>query len=428
MSFRRPVPDSIATTLVLLFGLVLIGAVEPLAADSLEVGEAVPALAVEEMLTGPGPAALTEALGSEAVVVELWATWCAPCVAAIRDWNEIVDELADEPVRFVSVSDEEAEQVRRFLDRKPIAGWVAIDSDRSIFETFEVRAIPRTVLIDAQGRLQGMAHPNGVTADTVRALVAGRPLELPDKPSREQVAMSPEGQPEALYEVSLRPTTREDMYMSMGHGDYDGGGLRPRLLLSYAWDVAPSRLVLETDLPDQRYDFRVRTGEKEPEPARAAARLALEAAFDWSVTTETREREVWLLTRLPGVEPKLEPAVVKSGTALQNNTLTALSVTTEHLASLLEDVLDQPVVDETGLEGEWEVELQWEKRTADSLQAAVRETLGLDLQPGLREIEVTVVRGEEPEEADGTADGSASEEAGEEAGEEVGAGGNTAGG
>jgi uncharacterized protein (TIGR03435 family) len=369
-----------------------------------EIGGLVPGLEVEEMLEGPGPEGLSEALGSEAVVLEMWATWCAPCIAAIKDWNEMVEELAGAPVRFVSITDEESERVRRLLERKPIAGWVALDGDRSIFDTFGVHGIPSTIFIDAEGRFQGMSHPNGVTVDTVQALVAGEPLGLPERSWGEELRVDPEGQPKALYEVSLRPTTIEGRQGSVGPGLYEGEGYPVEWFVAYAWDVPRTRLALETELPEQRYDLRVRTGGKGQEEGRAAARLLLQSVFGLETATERREREVWLLTRLPDAESKLKPAVIETGFSYGHGRVTALSITVGYLAEVLEGLLGKPVLDETGLEGKWEVELEWDEGESQeaSLLAAVRETLGLELKPAVREVEVTVVRRrDEATEADG---------------------------
>jgi len=364
-------------------------------AEEVEVGDVVPGLEVEEILDGPEPTVLGQILGSEAVVLEMWATWCAPCVGAIGDWNEMVEALADQPVRFVSITDEGSERVRRFLERKPIAGWVALDGDRSIFDAFGVRGIPRTVFIDAEGRLRGMSHPNHVTADTVRALLAGEPLDLPHLGLDEnEVAVDPAGRPEPLYEVTLRPTTREDMRGRMGRGFYDAQGYLPEMFVAYGWIVPRSRLAIEADLPDERYDLLVHTGGESRKDARAAVRLVLESVFGLEAETEMRKLEVWLLTHLPEAESKLQPAVVESGFSFGHGRMTAMSITVRSLAGALERLLDKPVLDETGLEGTWEVELEWDEGEGKeaSLRDAVRETLGLELKPAVREVEVTVVR------------------------------------
>ena len=50
------------------------------------------------------------------------------------------------------------------------------------------------------------------------------------------------------------------------------------------------------------------------------------------------------------------------------------------------------MLDETGLEGRYKIELTWDPQRPEDLPAAVRDQLGLELAPARREVEVLVVR------------------------------------
>ena len=64
-----------------------------------EPGEAPPAITLEEVLQAPaGARASWEALEGKVVVLEFWATWCGPCVAAIPHLNELSDKYKDKPI------------------------------------------------------------------------------------------------------------------------------------------------------------------------------------------------------------------------------------------------------------------------------------------------------------------------------------------
>jgi uncharacterized protein (TIGR03435 family) len=71
------------------------------------------------------------------------------------------------------------------------------------------------------------------------------------------------------------------------------------------------------------------------------------------------------------------------------------------IAAYLENTLGKPVVDETGLTGLWAADLHWEMSDSELTQdsdpnpdhviKAVREQLGIQLQPVRRELEVMEV-------------------------------------
>jgi uncharacterized protein (TIGR03435 family) len=68
--------------------------------------------------------------------------------------------------------------------------------------------------------------------------------------------------------------------------------------------------------------------------------------------------------------------------------------TAPQLATHLSDFVDRPVVDRTGLEGKYGVELEFSRRDGDDLPSiftAVQDQLGLRLETGKAPIEMLVI-------------------------------------
>ena len=75
------------------------------------------------------------AFQGKAVVLDFWATWCGPCIAAIPHWNQLATQFRGKPVVFVSVTDENRETIERFLTKKPIEGIVGLSTDRKVLSS-----------------------------------------------------------------------------------------------------------------------------------------------------------------------------------------------------------------------------------------------------------------------------------------------------
>ncbi len=91
------------------------------------------------------------------IVLNLWATWCAPCLSEIPDLNRIHRDLADSGVVVISISDEPAEELRAFSRRVPlqtISGRVEPSNSlpKLINSGFEIR--PTSYIIDRQGAVR----------------------------------------------------------------------------------------------------------------------------------------------------------------------------------------------------------------------------------------------------------------------------------
>ena len=87
------------------------------------------------------------------VVVNVWATWCPPCV---RELPALVRAQAEHPeIRFVFVAQEgAAEPVRAFLRSQHLAPRnVLLDAGGVVAARFGSRALPTTLFFDGRGRL-----------------------------------------------------------------------------------------------------------------------------------------------------------------------------------------------------------------------------------------------------------------------------------
>ncbi len=115
-------------------------------------GEAMPAAT----LTDPSGTTLTLAeLKGKPVLLNLWATWCAPCVVEMPLLDELAGELG-ESVRVITVSEDikGAEAVEPFFAERGfqhLPRWMDPTNDLAIAYGGGA-ALPLTVLYDAEGK------------------------------------------------------------------------------------------------------------------------------------------------------------------------------------------------------------------------------------------------------------------------------------
>jgi thiol-disulfide isomerase/thioredoxin len=95
------------------------------------------------------------------VLVNLWATWCGPCISELPELAKLNAELPQDRLTVVPIDmleKVEAEKLRTFLGMHDAAGLpVYIDRNLSVQRGFVANELPLTVLIDAEGRIVAKA-------------------------------------------------------------------------------------------------------------------------------------------------------------------------------------------------------------------------------------------------------------------------------
>lgn len=95
----------------------------------------------------------------EVVLVNFWATWCAPCVAEMPALNRLQADLAPQGFRIIAIS-----QDRRGLgvvkpfyeDLNLDAMGIYLDPKGVAARDFQVKGLPTTLLVDRRNRIIGM--------------------------------------------------------------------------------------------------------------------------------------------------------------------------------------------------------------------------------------------------------------------------------
>lgn len=88
---------------------------------------------------------------NKVVVVNFWATWCPPCIAEMPSLNKLYEAYNDRLV-ILYISDEADETVAKFKQKRGYK-FPVYHAVSEYPKAFNVTSIPRTFVIDKQGRI-----------------------------------------------------------------------------------------------------------------------------------------------------------------------------------------------------------------------------------------------------------------------------------
>jgi thiol-disulfide isomerase/thioredoxin len=152
---------------------------QPVNPPSLKFGDPAPPLRVREWIKG---APVQQFEKGNVYVVELWATWCAPCKAEMPHLSALANEYKDRvTVIGVDIYEKKTtsmEKVKGFVDSMGHRMDYEVAAEDSNFietdwlDASGVQGIPKSFVVNAEGRLAWIGHPTKL-AEVLPKIVNG---------------------------------------------------------------------------------------------------------------------------------------------------------------------------------------------------------------------------------------------------------------
>jgi thiol-disulfide isomerase/thioredoxin len=91
-----------------------------------------------------------EELKGNVIILNLWATWCKPCIAEFKSLEKSKSLFKENNVKIIAVSNEPIDKISEFLKRKPFnLNYIKLNKDLSYFD---VHSLPTTIVLDKNGK------------------------------------------------------------------------------------------------------------------------------------------------------------------------------------------------------------------------------------------------------------------------------------
>lgn len=184
-------------------------------------------------------------------------------------------------------------------------------------------------------------------------------------------------------------------------------------LIMQAYDLGPFQLVGGPAWTDQaKFDVEAKAPVIPDPDLHAMMQSLLEERFQLKVHRETRALSVFLLSvveqgsklRSSSVGPPGGPISTRTNAGPAGGEIVASGVSIALLADALTTEVGLPVIDKTGLTGLFDISLKWSPSTSGNARSrsgsldspsavftAIREQLGLNLEPGTAPVEMLVI-------------------------------------
>ena len=137
--------------------------------DGGDGGAALPDIMLGSLAPGDPSLDLGELRGP--AVINLWATWCAPCRRELPAFQHVSDQRAD--IRFIGVDiGEDEAKARTFIDELGVTFEQFVDASGELTDALGTASLPVTLVLAADGTV-ATEHLGPMTVDDLEAAIDG---------------------------------------------------------------------------------------------------------------------------------------------------------------------------------------------------------------------------------------------------------------
>jgi cytochrome c biogenesis protein CcmG, thiol:disulfide interchange protein DsbE len=144
------------------------------------VGAVAPDFKALDLATGD-TVSLHERYHGRVTLVNIWATWCAPCRIEMPSMQRVYDSLAPQgfAIAAVSIDEGDPEEVREFGRSLGLTFDLLLDRSGTVPQLYQTTGVPESFLLDRSGKIiKRIISAHDWNSDANRALIR-RLLEEP---------------------------------------------------------------------------------------------------------------------------------------------------------------------------------------------------------------------------------------------------------
>jgi len=94
-------------------------------------------------------------LRGQVVVLNFWASWCAPCIAELPSMMEMQDRMRNRGVTVLGISiDVDGDAYHRFIQKRNVNFLTVRDPDQKVAGMYGTSVWPESYIIDREGMMR----------------------------------------------------------------------------------------------------------------------------------------------------------------------------------------------------------------------------------------------------------------------------------
>jgi thiol-disulfide isomerase/thioredoxin len=347
-------------------------------------------------------------LRGKVVIIEFWATYCAPCIPSLKHFDKLQAQFGD-AVKFIAISEESREKIDGFMLKKGHNNISFVtDLGHKLNDMFYHHFIPHTVVIDQDGVVQAFCSPDEIDQFVIGKLINREPVTFTMKHEYQEASYTqstgvlqnydqpiivnkPKNQTYKI-EFSNHKEGYATEFVKESSTEYKFVNCPLTLIYQILYDQKTSRVLLDVNDKSKYsfenhnlYCFELSVPDYLGKNIQEVGLQQLESLFPLKSKIEARIQKVFSIQKsdLQGATNSVDSTgIIQKGLTIKD--------LMNYLESNPQLVGNLPIINESGLPDNTILDLDWFQNYPDSIENRLR-TLGLKGETKMADIACLVL-------------------------------------
>jgi len=369
-----------------------------------EIGKQVPNYTFKSILNSNKKQLSIRNLKGKIIILEFWATWCGPCIPAMKKLDSLQAEFKDD-LEVIAISSENKERLEKFI--KSTNTNLKIVSDTSHISTFKYKVIPHSIIIDRNGVVRAITSPENINKEVLNKLISKNEISLNLKddfyidPTLKVKTIKSISNPDYTIELkSFEQQRRGIKYLTDIDGENNGIEMWNRTipaLYMTLFDLPSYKRIIfkdslsKNDFPfkkEHRFSLRIQTSKHYKNDWKQLGITILNENFDVNAKMNVDTLDCYVLKNIDHIIKESNSA--KSEYMFMGTIFKTKKIKMSQLAEYLENFTSIPVLDKTNLNGKYDIEFEWQEDDPKTLYNELKK-YGLKIEKSNKKLPVEIM-------------------------------------